>query len=90
MKSWGMLIGGAVVGATAAYYFTNKTRVPNAYALGQANPTTPYQNLTSAQLAQLNTSPPLPSPPPLSTLAGSAVPGITQAMGGTGYLRRVG
>ena len=51
----------------------SKVQVPNAYALGQGNPTLAFQNLTAAQLAQLNQQPTLPSPPPASTVAANAV-----------------
>ena len=58
------IIGGAV-GAGVAWYFAQK-RIANAYALGQANPTTAFASLTPAQLQQIGGAP-LPSPPSAAT-----------------------
>ena len=71
--NYGVLFAGGAVGIAIGWYYMSKVQVPNAYALGQANPTLGFQNLTPAQLAQLNQQPTLPSPPPASTVAASAV-----------------
>lgn len=62
--SWEWLLIGAAAGAIGAIMYANKKTVPNAYALGQANPTVAFTSLTAAQQAQL-TGPALPSPPPV-------------------------
>lgn len=60
--SWEWLMIGAAAGAIGAIMYSNKKTIPNAYALGQANPTTAYTSLQPAQVAQIS-GPDLPSPP---------------------------
>lgn len=90
---------GAAGAAIGVYWFMRKIQVPNAYALGQANPTTAYTALTSTQLAQLNQQPPLASPPAPSTQLASitnqyasqygiTTPGATPTGGATAGFRR--
>jgi hypothetical protein len=74
--NYGVLFAGAAIGGVIGWYYMMKVQVPNAYAIGQANPTLPYQNLTAAQKSQLNQSPGLPSPPPMSTVVANAISGI--------------
>lgn len=76
--NYSMLLAGAAIGGVMGWYYMRKVQVPNAYAIGQANPTTPYTSLSQGQLAQLNQSPGLPSPPPFATVAGNAISGVTQ------------
>ncbi len=89
--NYGVLFAGAAVGGVIGWYYMMKVQVPNAYAVGQANPTQPYTNLSAAQKAQFNQSPGLPSPPPLSTVAANAISGVGVPQGagtqvGTGAL----
>ena len=71
--NYGVLFAGAAVGGAMAWYYMSKVQVPNAYALGQGNPTQAFTTLTAAQLAQLNQQPGLPSPPPASTVAANSI-----------------
>jgi len=71
--NYGVLFAGAAIGGVIGWYYMKKVQVPNAYAIGQANPTLGFQNLTPAQLAQLNQQPGLPSPPPASTVVANAI-----------------
>lgn len=64
--SWEWLLVGAAVGAVSAIMYSQKKTIPNAYALGQANPTTAFTALSATQKAQIGGAP-LPSPPPVST-----------------------
>lgn len=61
--NYGVLFAGAAIGGVIGWYYMKKVQVPNAFALGQMNPTTAFTALTPAQRAQLNQSPGLPSPP---------------------------
>lgn len=67
MGKGAMFALGAAAAGIGVYFYMRKTQVANAYALGQANPTTPFTSLSTQQLAQITSSPPLPSPPPAST-----------------------
>lgn len=92
--NYGVLFAGAAIGGVIGWYYMKKVQIPNAYAIGQANPTLPYQNLTAAQKAQFNQSPGLPSPPPMATVVANAISGVgsgdqSQSIGqraGTGAL----
>jgi hypothetical protein len=89
--NYGVLFAGAAIGGAIGWYYMRKVQIPNAFAMGQANPTQAYSTLTPGQIAQLGQSPPLPSPPPVATVAGSAISGIgmpqnTGAQVGTGAL----
>ena len=93
--NYGVLLAGAAIGGVVGWYYMMKVQVPNAFAMGQANPTQPYTSLTAAQKAQLNQSPGLPSPPATSTIIANTISQIgttgdqTQQVGpqaGTGAL----
>jgi len=89
--NYGVLLAGAAVGGVIGWYYMKKVQVPNAFAMGQANPSQAFSTLTAGQLAQLSTSPPLPSPPPAATVAGSSISGVsmpqnTGSQVGTGAL----
>jgi hypothetical protein len=66
--SWAELLIGAAVGGGVAYYVYNYIVVPNAFALGQANPQQAYTSLTPTQQQQLMSQPTLTSPPPQSVI----------------------
>jgi hypothetical protein len=74
--NYGVLFAGAAIGGVIGWYYMSKIQVPNAYSLGQTNPTTAFGALTAAQMSQLNTQPTLPSPPSLAAVAGSSISGV--------------